>query len=341
MGLVSSKERDESRVTLDIVIPLYNEEESIGILFERLGAVFSKAEMKKSRIKSVRYIMIDDGSTDKTAELIRDYIEGGENAVLYRFSRNFGHQNGVTAGMANADADLVAIIDADLQDPPEVIHEMVEAWRRGYDVVSGERKKRKENFFKVACYWGFYRLLTFLSEVELPLDSGDFCLLDRRVVETMRDLPEKLRFPRGLRAWVGFRQTTVSYERPARQAGTTKYSYGKLYKLATDGIAALSIRPLKVAQVFSLGFSIITLFIMAMIVVALFVSKKEDSFSMEFLLICLLVALGSWVQTFCMYVLGAYIGRSYLEIKSRPSYIVMEVIGSKDFPSTRGKGSEK
>ena len=198
--------RKETNPTLDIIIPIYNEEEMIAPLLAKIAAVFSSSELKSRKIKSVRTIFIDDGSTDKSAEKIADEIFRGFPAELHRLSRNFGHQNAVSAGFNKTTADLVVVMDADLQDPPEIIYEMIERWRDGYDVIYGERRKRKENILKVICYWFFYRMLAFLSEISVPLDSGEFSLVDQRVVKAMLQLPEKLRFPRGLRSWVGFKQ---------------------------------------------------------------------------------------------------------------------------------------
>lgn len=323
----SSENRNNRWVSLDIVIPVYNEEKVLDLLFNRLETVFSSSNQKIYLLKTVRYLIIDDGSKDKSANIICQYISQGTPAVLYRLSRNFGHQNAVSAGLNNAEADIVAIIDADLQDPPEVILQMIDKWRNGCDVVYGVRKKRKENFLKVASYWLFYRLLSYLSQINIPLDSGDFCLLDKKVVQVMRNLPETLRHPRILRAWVGFRQEGVEYERSARKAGSTKYSFSKLYKLATDGVASASIRPLKISQVFSV------LYLLLLVVLTFVVSIKYNSYlntnneiALWFLFCYALIALGSFIQTLCFYIISAYIGRTYLEAKGRPTYLLMEVI---------------
>ena len=313
-------------VTLDIVIPVYNEQEVLDLLFKRLESVFSTSNLRENFVTSVCYVMTDDGSVDRSAEIITSYIEKGVPAILYRLSRNFGHQNAISAGLEHANADIVAILDADLQDPPELILQMIARWREGYDVVYGERTKRKENFVKVSCFWVFYRLLAFLSEIKTPLDSGDFCLLDRRVVQAMGNLPEKQRFPRGLRSWVGFKQTGLRYERSARTAGKSKYSFSKLYRLATDGIASSSIRPLKATQLFSFCFFVMTA-LFVIISIRMFVSySKTNEIAIWFLLGYILVALSACVQTLCLYILSAYIGRTYLEVKGRPSYLIMEIV---------------
>jgi dolichol-phosphate mannosyltransferase len=313
-------------LTLDLIIPLYNEAEVLELLFETLDKTFCPENLARRRVLSVRYLFVDDGSSDTSARIISDRIRAGASAVLYRLSRRFGHANAVSAGIDHATADLVAIIDADLQDPPAVVLEMVDRARDGYDVVFGQRRRRKENVVKRAGYWAFYRLVAFLSEVRIPVDSGDFCLMNRRVVTALRDLPERLRFPRVLRAWVGFRQTGVEYERPHRQAGISKYTIGKLYRLATDGIAAASIRPLKIAQLSSFLFGLVAVGLM-FVGMLMLAGQVRTMLSLPFLLISLLIASGHALTMLCLYVFSAYLGRMYLEVKGRPSYIVMEEIG--------------
>lgn len=317
-----------SPASLDIVVPIYNEEAVLHLLFERLARVFSAAAMRANDLKTVRLLFIDDGSTDGSAQLIADRITSGLPSVLYRFSRNFGHQSAVTAGLAYAQADAVAIIDADLQDPPEVVLEMLTVWRQGWDVISGERKQRKEGPIKVFCYWAYYRLLSFLSEIDIPLDSGDFSLMDRAVVSAVNKLPEHLRFPRGLRAWVGFRQTSLAYARDARQAGSTKYTFRKLYYLATDGITSLSIRPLKVAQFFSVIFLMMSLALGGVSMFKYLTYSRANPMALWFLATYALISVGNFMMLLSIYVLSAYVGRTYLEVKGRPSFIVMESIGT-------------
>lgn len=311
--------------TLDLVIPVYNEADALGRLFDTLDRTFSPASLAARQIDRVRYLLIDDGSSDASARIIADRIRAGAPAALYRLSRNFGHQSAVCAGLDCATADLVAILDADLQDPPEVVLEMVDKSREGYNVVFGVRRRRKEPIWKRIGYWLFYRLIDALSDVKIPLDSGDFCLMDRQVLKALRDLPERLRFPRVLRAWVGFRQAGVEYDRPSRQEGASKYSFGKLYRLATDGIAAASIRPLKIAQLSSFVLGVATLILMVTFFVIL-VGLVEAPLPLPFLLTYILITSGNALTLLSLYVVNAYVGRTYLEVKGRPSYIVMEVI---------------
>lgn len=314
------------RPSLQLVIPVCNEEAVLALLFQRLRAVFAPAELASRGILSVRYLFVDDGSRDRSAEIIAEEIAKGLPASLYRFSRNFGHQNAVSAGMEHARADLVAIIDADLQDPPEVVWAMVDKWRQGYDVVYGERRRREGHPLRRAGYWAFYRLVAALADIDVPLDSGDFCLMDGRVVSRIAALPEKLRFPRGLRAWIGFRQTGVPYDRPERRAGKTKYNLARLYRLATDGVVSSSVRPLQLAQLFSVSYLLLTLAVGALMLARGLIFPGLEV-SPAFLIGYLFIVSGNFVQIFCIYILGAYVGRTYLEVKGRPSYVIMEVVG--------------
>jgi dolichol-phosphate mannosyltransferase len=313
-------------VTLDVVVPVYNEEDVLGLLFEGLDAAFAPARLAAHGIRGVHYILVDDGSTDRSPSLIASAIEGGLPATLIRFSRNFGHQAAVSAGLAHAAGDVVAVIDADLQDPPELVLEMVDRWRGGYDVVYARRRNRSENPLKRAGYWTFYRLVAFLADIRVPLDSGDFSLLDRRVVGAIRNLPERLRFPRILRAWVGFRQTGIDYDRPPRRAGRAKYTLSLLYRLATDGVVSASVRPLQVAQVFSVAYLALTV-LLGLAAFAGAPLGPQAGFPRWVLVMYLMILSGNFVQVFCMYILGAYVGRTYLEVKGRPPYVVLEVVG--------------
>ena len=318
-----------SPLSLDIIIPVYNEAEVLEILFDTLDATFSAANLAARGIARVRYLLIDDGSSDAGPQMISDRIRAGAPAALYRLSRNFGHQNAVCAGLDHATADLVAILDADLQDPPAVVLDMIDKMAQGYDVIFGQRRRRKENVVKRLSYWSFYRLIDALSDIKMPLDSGDFCLMNRRVVAALRALPERLRFPRVLRAWVGYRQAGVEYDRPARRAGSSKYSIVKLYRLATDGIASASIRPLKIAQLSSFILGLLAL-VLTLFFVLMVVGKVNALLPLPFLLTYILITSGNALTLLCLYVINAYVGRTYLEVKGRPTYIVMEVVDGAD-----------
>jgi len=232
----------------------------------------------------------------------------------------------VTAGLDHATADLIAVIDADLQDPPELILDMIRRLDEGFDIVYGQRRKRQEPVYKKFLYFTFYRLCSFLSEVYLPVDAGDFCVMTRDAVFALRQLPEKLRFHRGLRSWIGFRQCALPYDRPRRKLGVSKYTWPKLYALATDGIASLSIRPLRITQVLVFLSIVVTLVFVSLTSFAFLRSNKPDPYMGWFLATQGLIAFTSSLQLFSLYILGAYIGRMYLEVKSRPSYIVMKTV---------------
>jgi dolichol-phosphate mannosyltransferase len=321
----SATRRRPEQPTLDVVIPLCNEEAVLGELLASLRSAFSESSLRQAGIGSVHYVFVDDGSVDRSAEILGEAIAAGLPATLYRLSRNFGHQNAVSAGLDFSRGDAVAVMDADLQDPPELVPEMLKKWREGFDVVFAQRRRRKENVFRRAGAWLFYRAVAFLADIRIPLDSGDFCLVDRRVVDVVRALPERLRFPRGLRAWAGFRQTGIGYDRPPRRAGRSKYGIARLYKLATDGVVSSSIRPLQVAQVASVSFLLVS------VVAAGLLLFRPSGLAIPPVALAgfLLIALGNFVQVFCIYLLGAYVGRTYLEVKGRPPYVLMEVIGER------------
>ncbi len=318
--------------TLDIVIPIYNEEAVIASLCARLASVFTEEARAGAGLSRVRFLLIDDGSTDRSAAMIAERIQAGFPAMLLRLSRNFGHQNAVSAGIDHASADLVAIMDADLQDPPELIWQMLQKVREGNEVAYAQRRDRKEGPVRRLGYWAFYRILSLMSDIDIPLDSGDFCLMTRRVVDALARLPERIRVPRVLRAWVGFRQAGVEYSRPERAAGETKYTLRKLYRLATDGMASASTRPLQFAQFLTFFFTILSCLCLMWIVVGSGFFRPEG-FTLPILVLLFVLCTGFAVQTFCLYVLGAYLGRAYLEVKGRPPYVIMEVIGGSAPPA--------
>ncbi len=314
-----------SQQELALIIPVFNEEAIVPILVKRLGQVFTKSELVPFGITQTRFIFVDDGSADKTVSLLKEHAKQLPGHLeVHSFSRNFGHQAAVSCGLMKAQGSAaVAILDADLQDPPEVVLQMLAQWKNGFDVVYGQRKNRKESFLKVFLYWGFYRIYRMLTPIEVPLDSGDFCLMSGRVVTELNKLEETIRFPRGLRSWIGFKQTGVPYDRPERAAGESKYDFKKLYQLATDGIASLSIRPLQLAQTLSLGY----LFSSTLAFVYL-LSKSADASreDFRFYFLLLLILMSNGLILFCIYILGAYISRSYLEIKKRPNHIVADSV---------------
>lgn len=326
-------------VRLDVIVPLYNEEAVVGGLCERLEQVFAPAACRRHRIADWRAILVDDGSTDAGAARVAERVAGpaGEHYALIRLSRNFGHQAAVSAGLAHADGDVAAVLDADLQDPPEVVLEMLERWRADWDVVYGVRRKRKEGVAKRAAYWAFYRVVRFLAEGRIPLDAGDFALLDRRALDALNALPERLRFVRGLRAWVGFRQTGLEYERAGRAAGTPKYTWSMLYRLATDGIASAGIRPLKVIQFGAAAVFVLGLVPFVEIVGGLL--RRSGSGAGQGPSVALgVIWLAAVFQLLGLYILAAYVGRTYLEVKGRPGWIVMEILDGRHAAPRRSPG---
>lgn len=305
---------------LSIVIPCYDEEEVIGETIKRLKAFCSELVNL-----DVELIFVDDGSHDLTREILKSYAAEDPRIRLIGFARNFGHQIAVTAGIDAAWGDAVVLIDADLQDPPEVVHEMIAKWHEGYDVVYGTRTERPgESAFKLASARGFYRLLNRLSDVPIPLDTGDFRLMSRDVVNTLRAMPERDRFVRGMVSWVGFKQTALPYKRAERFAGESKYPLRKMLRFATDGILSFSTKPLQMSVVLGMFCASLALVgILYVLGLRLFTSIWVEGWTG--LMIAVLFLGG--VQLICVGILGEYIGRIYNEVKKRPLYVVQEYIG--------------
>ncbi len=301
---------------ISIIAPIFNEYENIPELYRRIKDVLDPTG------DSWELVMVDDGSTDGSTDLIREYRDQDPRLVPVIFARNFGHQIAVTAGLDYARGDAVVIIDADLQDPPEVILDMLEKWRDGYEVVYAVRTEREgETWFKELTASIFYRLIYRITDVDIPLDTGDFRLLDRKVVNVMGQMRERHRFLRGMSVWVGFKQTGVEYKRAARMSGETKYPLKKMVKFATDAITSFSYFPLQMAMYIgfiSAGISILVI----PIVIILRLAGSQAFFGQASTLIAVLFLGG--VQLISLGILGEYIGRLYDEAKGRPLYIVSE-----------------
>jgi len=317
-----------SNVGLSLVIPCYNEGKVLPFLRQRLLSSLPSLKL------SWEVILVDDGSRDDTLPQLAAMHAADPRFKVISFSRNFGHQIAVCAGLYHARGDLVAILDADLQDPPEFLATCLAKINEGYDVVYAVRRQRKEIFFKRACYAMFYRLLKFIAEVEIPLDSGDFCLMRQRVVAVMRSMPERGVFVRGLRAWSGFRQTGVEYNRASRVAGETKYPLHKLVRLAMDGMFAFSAFPLRLATY--LGLAILALSFGSLIFLLLWRICNFQLFSHYpsevpgwTSMICLILFIGG-IQFLILGVMGEFISRIYNEVKQRPRWIIRETLGLKD-----------
>lgn len=307
-----------SPIRLSVALPLYNEEEVLPELLDRLGAVLDGLEGGPHEI-----VCVDDGSRDRTAEMLEEAARDEPRLVLVKLSRNFGHQAAFSAALDHVTGDAVVMMDADLQDPPEVIPEFVERWREGWDVVYARRARRKESWLLRLSYFVFYRLLSTMSDVRLPLDAGDFALLSRRVVDTLRSAPERHRYLRGLRSWAGFRQVGVEVERAERAAGRSKYTPRKLFRLAFDGIFSFTVAPLRFAA--AVG-ALAVLLTGAYGAYALWAKLFLDRSPQGFTALILTVIFVSGVNLFFLGVIGEYVGRIYQETKARPLYVVDRVV---------------
>lgn len=311
--------------SISYVVPIYNEELNIINTITKIKEAFNQND-----IKGLEIIFIDDGSTDKSVEIIKTFIEKGEPIKCICLTRNFGHQEALTAGLSNAKSDLIAVLDGDLQDPPIVINEFIKSAKKGYDVIYGVRRKRKEIFYKKFAYGIFYKLLAALSKIEIPLDSGDFCLMNRKALNMLNDLPEHNRFIRGLRSYIGLKQIGIKYERDARSAGEPKYTFKKLLRLASDGIFNFSDRPLKLTSTFGVAVSIISALMMFALIVQRILSINILGYSPNdvpgYTSIIISIFFVSGVQLFALGIIGEYISRIFLETKKRPAYLIREII---------------
>ena len=304
------------KITYSIVAPIYNEKENLPELYRRVSEV-----MKQTR-KPWELVLVDDGSTDGSTDMILELAKKDKHVRPVIFARNFGHQIAITAGWDYARGDAVVIIDADLQDPPELVLEMAEKWKEGYEVVYAVRAEREgESWFKLWTASLFYRIIYRITDVKIPLDTGDFRLMDRKVVDVMKQMRERHRFPRGMSAWVGFKQIGVEYKRAARTAGETKYPFRKMFRLALNAITGFSYFPLQVATY--IGFISAGIAAIAIPVVIYMRINGSLAFEGQATTLIAVLFLGG-VQLISLGILGEYIGRLYDEAKGRPLYIVRE-----------------
>lgn len=313
-------------IELSLVVPVYNEEEVLPYLYKRIITTLKNLDV------SYELIFVDDSSTDKSLLLLKKFHQLNPRVKILSFSRNFGHQIAITAGFNFSRGKAVMVIDADLQDPPEIIPGFIQKWKEGYEVVYGIRKGRKEGFLLRSLYWIYYRLLKKMSKVAIPVDSGDCALLDRKVVDLLNRMPERNRFIRGLRSWVGFKHTGIEYERGKRFAGRPKYSFSKLLKLGIDGIISFSDVPLRVS--IFIGFIISFISIIYSFYIITYVLFHPEARIPGWATIVVAITFLSGIQLMVMGFLGEYILRIFDEIKGRPLYILRETIGfNKNAPS--------
>jgi dolichol-phosphate mannosyltransferase len=315
----------QKNVALSVVVPCYNEAHALPLLCERLLSTLNGLGL------TWEVIFVDDGSSDGTGEQLAAIHRSNPRFKVLAFSRNFGHQAAISAGLAHAAGNAVAIMDADLQDPPEILAACLEKVREGYDVVYAVRRRRKENVFKRGAYAVFYRLLKRTAEINIPLDSGDFCVMTRRVVAVLTRMPERNVFVRGLRAWAGFRQIGLPYERAARAAGETKYPFKKLLRLAMDGVFAFSTLPLRLATYLgflAVGFSVLAgLFILSWRIFGFrFMGQTAHELPGWTAVVGAALFFGG-IQLLILGVMGEYLGRIYTEVKQRPRWVVSQTLG--------------
>lgn len=309
---------------ISVVIPMYYEEEVADICYKRVVNNLKKLSDKYS----YEIIFINDGSKDSTLEILKKIASNDDNVKIISFSRNFGHQAAVTAGIRNATGDAIIIMDADLQDPPELFEGMIEKWEDGYEVVYGKRKTREgESIFKLLTARMFYNTLNKLSEIEIPKDTGDFRLVDRKVIDVIAALPEHNKFLRGLFSWVGFNQYAYEYNRVNRVAGKTKYPFKKMFKLATDGILSFSVKPLKIVGAIGI-FSVIVSIIILIYSIVSYMFKLNSLTPGWTSIMCTMTFIGG-IILISLWMIGEYIARIYEESLGRPEYIIDELINFK------------
>jgi polyisoprenyl-phosphate glycosyltransferase len=313
----------DSTPKYSFVIPIYNEEETLAELYRRISAVMARMD------GPVELILINDGSRDRSLELLRELHEKDSRICYLSFARNFGHQIAVTAGLNFSTGQIVVVMDGDLQDPPELIIDMVEQWRQGYQVVYAQRtQRRKEGWFKRLPAYMYYRILRHLADVDIPIDTGDFCLMDRCVVDVLNAMPERNRYIRGLRAWIGFKQTAVKFERDPRFAGEVKYTFSKSLTLAMNGLVSFSKVPLRLSIYLGLFAALVSV-LMAFLILYWRIFYPSSALTGLTIVMMAVFFLGA-VQLVSIGILGQYVGRIYEEVKGRPLYTLAEVVGFGD-----------
>ncbi len=303
---------------VSLIFPVYNEEAVLPLLYRRVRQVIDQLEYE------AEVILVNDGSWDTSLDMMEHFHSEDSRFKILDFSRNFGHQVAITAGIDFATGDAVILMDADLQDPPEILPQFLSKWEEGYQVVYAVRKNRKEHIFKRMAYSVFYRILQKISNIQIPLDSGDFCLMDRIVVDTLKSMQERNRFVRGLRSWTGFRQVGLEYDRDQRHGGEVKYTFTKLLKLALDGIFSFSFLPLKLASY--MGFLVSGVSFLG-IIIYLYKKLLVGGEPRGFPTLAILILFMGGIQLLFLGIIGEYIGRIYDEVKRRPTYVVRRTYG--------------
>jgi dolichol-phosphate mannosyltransferase len=307
---------------VSVVVPVFDEADVLPALFERLCSALDATDVRWE------LVFVDDGSRDASASILRDLAASEPRVVVVTLSRNFGHQLAITAGMDHARGEAIVVMDADLQDPPEVVPDLIARWREGYDVVYGVRTARDEDtVFKRVTAAGFYRVLQWLTPIPIPVDAGDFRLMSRRALSALQRMPERARYVRGMVAWLGYRQTAVPFERAPRRAGETKYPLRKMVAFAADGIVSFSAVPLRLAT--SLGFVMAAtslVYVLYAVSMKLLVGTAIQGWTS---LVAVIVLIGS-AQLICLGIIGEYVARIYEEVKGRPLYLVDEVVRARD-----------
>lgn len=309
-------------VTISVVVPLYNEESNVAPLLERIVTILERLPDRPE----YEIVLVNDGSSDGTLAAIRTEMRARPHIVLVNLSRNFGHQLAATAGIELASGEAVVLMDGDLQDPPELIESFVERWRAGYDVVYAVRRTRKgESAFKLFTARIFYRVIKRLTNVAIPVDTGDFRLMSRRVVEALRRSPERHRFLRGMVSWVGFNQTGVEYDRDERHSGMTKYPLPKMLRFAVDGITSFSDIPLRFAAYFGFVVSAIAFVYAIVVIVAKLLRVNAPGYTPGWASTIVAVVFLGGVQLISLGIIGEYLGRIYDQVKGRPLYLVSDI----------------
>jgi polyisoprenyl-phosphate glycosyltransferase len=320
-GFGTSRSTEQAAIAqpdLSVVIPVYNEEDNLPRLYERLIAALDPTGL------AYEIVFVDDGSQDGSQAYLRALAANDPRVLVVELARNFGHQVAISAGLDHSRGQGVIVMDADLQDPPEVLPEFIAKWREGHDVVYAIREQRKEVWFKRAAYAAFYRFLQRVANIEIPLDAGDFCIMDRRVVDVLSGMPERNRFVRGIRSWVGLNQVGLAYERHARHAGRPKYTFTRLVYLALDGLVSFSYIPLRAITMLGFGVSLLS------IILAVFYAIKKLTVGLNppgFATITVAIFFLAGMQLITIGVIGEYVGRIFEEVKQRPLYVVRGIVG--------------